>query len=90
MEKETETLFTQKNNNENSVQDKNHKKLSRLMKRTVKDSVFTNLFRDKKYLIQLYRALHPEDRTATEDDILNVTIRNVLTDNQYNDLGICR
>lgn len=28
---------------------------------TMKDSIFTNLFQDKKYLISLYRALHPED-----------------------------
>ena len=27
----------------------------KVMKRTIKDSVFTNLFQDKKYLIQLYR-----------------------------------
>lgn len=32
-----------------------------VMKRTIKDSVFTNLFKDKKYLIQLYQALHPSD-----------------------------
>lgn len=49
--------------------------------------MFTNLFADKKYLIRLYRALHPEDTTATEDDILIVTIHNVLTNGQYNDLG---
>jgi len=65
--------------------DKNQKKF---MKRTIQDSVFTNLFRDKKYLIQLYRALHPEDTTTTEDDIVTVTIQNILTDNPYNDLGI--
>ena len=32
-------------------------------KRKIKDSVFTNLFQDKKYLLQLYKALHPEDTT---------------------------
>ena len=35
-------------------------------KYTAKDSVFTTLFRDKKYLLQLYRALHPEDTETTE------------------------
>ncbi len=49
-----------------------------VMKRTIKDSVFTNLFQDKKYLLQLYKALHPEDNEVTEDK---------LTDNIYNDLG---
>lgn len=58
-----------------------------VVKWTVQDSVFTNLFADKKYLIQLYRALHPEDTESTEDDILIVTIHNVLTNGQYNDLG---
>lgn len=58
-----------------------------VVKWTVQDSVFTNLFADKKNLIQLYRALHPEDVTTTEDDILIVTIHNVLTNGQYNDLG---
>ena len=58
-----------------------------VMKYTIKDSVFTNLFQDKKYLIQLYKALHPEDTDVTEDDLTDITIRNVLTDNIYNDLG---
>lgn len=34
-------------------------------KHTIKDSVFTDLFQDKKYLIQLYRTLHPEDQDTT-------------------------
>ena len=53
----------------------------------MKDSVFTTIFRDKKYLIQLYRALHPEDTEATEDALTDITIRNVLTNGIYNDLG---
>ena len=58
-----------------------------VMKRTIKDSVFTNLFQDKKYLLQLYKALHPEDTDITEDKLTDITIKNVLTDNIYNDLG---
>ena len=65
-----------------------NKKTIPLMKRAIQDSVFTNLFRDKKYQIQLYRALHPEDTGISEDDIVTVTVQNVLTDNTYNDLGI--
>ncbi|MCI8646597.1 MAG: hypothetical protein HFE76_07285 [Firmicutes bacterium] len=53
----------------------------------MQDSVFTTLFREKKYLIQLYRALHPEDTDTTEEDLKNITIKNVLTDGIYNDLG---
>ena len=56
-------------------------------KRTVKDSVFCSLFGESKYLLQLYQALHPEDTTATEDELTDITLRNVLTDNLYNDLG---
>ena len=58
-----------------------------IAKYTIKDSVFTNLFQDKKYLLQLYKALHPEDTDITEDKLTDVTIKNVLTDNIYNDLG---
>jgi hypothetical protein len=57
-------------------------------KRTAKNSVFLNLFEDKKYLLELYQTLHPEDTDTTEDDLDIVTIENVLTDNLYNDLGI--
>ena len=56
-------------------------------KRKIKDSVFTNLFQDKKYLLQLYQALHPEDYNVTEDEIEDVTIKHVLVDADYNDLG---
>jgi len=57
-------------------------------KRTAKNSVFLDLFQDKKNLLELYRTLHPEDKDATEDALNIVTIDNVLTDNLYNDLGI--
>ncbi len=56
-------------------------------KRKIKDSVFTNLFQDKKYLLQLYKSLHPEDGNVTEDEIEDVTIKHVLVDADYNDLG---
>ena len=57
------------------------------IKRTVKDSVFGDLFGNPKYLLQLYQALHPEDTEVTEKDLKDVTITNVLTDQMYNDLG---
>ena len=57
-------------------------------KRTAKNSVFLDLFQDKKNLLKLYQTLHPEDMDATEDTLDIVTIDNVLTDNLYNDLGI--
>ncbi|MDE6053406.1 MAG: hypothetical protein K2G55_06550, partial [Lachnospiraceae bacterium] len=59
----------------------------RVVKHTIKDSVFTSLFKDKKYLIQLYRAIHPEDTDTTEEDLKDVTVRNILVDDIYNDIG---
>lgn len=58
-----------------------------IAKHTIKDSVFSDLFNHKKYLLQLYWTLHPEDNTATEDSLTDITIKNVLTDGIYNDLG---
>lgn len=58
-----------------------------IAKRTAKNSVFLDLFQNKSYLLKLYKTLHPEDTTATEDSLTDVTITNVLTDNLYNDLG---
>ena len=57
-----------------------------IAKYTIKDSVFSDLFKIKKYLLQLYRTLHPEDKTATENELTDITIKNVLTDGIYNDL----
>ena len=56
-------------------------------KRKIKDSVFTDLFQNKKYLLQLYKALHPEDSDVTEDELADITIKHVLIDGDYNDLG---
>ena len=58
-----------------------------IAKKTTKDSVFRDLFENPKYLLQLYKALHPEDTEVTEEQIGSVTIKNVLLDQMYNDLG---
>ena len=73
--------------NDVEILDNVKKDRDEIMKWTIKDSVFTDLFQDKKYLLQLYKALHPEDTDVTEDDLNDITIKNVLTDNIYNDLG---
>ena len=73
--------------NDVEILDNVKKEQEGIMKRTIKDSVFADLFQDKKYLLQLYKALHPEDTDVTEDDLNDITIKNVLTDNIYNDLG---
>lgn len=59
----------------------------RTPKRKIRDSVFTDLFQDRKYLLQLYKVLHPEDTDVTEDEIADVTLKHVLVDADYNDLG---
>lgn len=60
------------------------------VKKTVKDSVFTNLFGNPKYLLQLYQALHPEDKDVREEDLKTITLENIFTDDIYNDLGFAK
>ncbi len=57
------------------------------IKRAAKDSVFTHLFQDKEYLLQLYQALHPEDTEAEEKDLTIITLKNIVSGGIYNDLG---
>ena len=56
-------------------------------KRTIKDCVFTDLFRMPENLLALYQTLHPEDTETTLEDLKDITISNVLVDDIYNDLG---
>ena len=69
---------------ENVKKDTNEKTV---VKRNIKDCVFTDLFGNKKYLRELYLVLHPEDTDVTEDDLTDITIENVLVNDLYNDLG---
>ena len=55
--------------------------------RNIKDSVFCDLFGKPEYLLQLYRALHPEDEETSEDDLTIVTLSRVIIQTMYNDLG---
>lgn len=58
------------------------------MRYTVKDSVFTYVFKQPEYARKLYLSLHPEDTDVTEADFKLVTLENVLTTGLYNDFGI--
>ena len=60
-----------------------------LVKKNVKDSLFTHMFGDesKEYLLQLYQALHPEDKETDVDNLNLISIENVLSNDIYNDLG---
>jgi len=52
-----------------------------------KDSVFVNLFEDKENVLQLYQELHPEDTSVTIEDINIETLKTILINEVYNDLG---
>lgn len=69
------------------MKESNFLKEELVAKYTVKASVFTDLFSIPKNLCQLLRVLHPEDCESDENSIHNVTIKNVLLDQCYNDLG---
>ena len=53
------------------------------MRRTFKDSVFTCLFSDPKYMRELYLYLHPEDADVAEEEFQLVTTENILSVGQY-------
>ena len=55
--------------------------------RNIKDSVFCDLFGKPEYLIQLYRALHPEDMETQQEDLTIVTLSRIIVREMYNDLG---
>ena len=57
------------------------------LNRKCKDSVFVKLFQDKKYILQMYKELHPEDKDVTVEDIEIKTLESFVLINQYNDLG---
>ena len=52
-----------------------------------KASVFTHLFSNPDYTYQLYVALHPDDKTTSQDEISLMTLESHLLNQQYNDLG---
>lgn len=59
----------------------------RKTKLTVKDTVFRDLFSRKKYLLQMYKTLHPEDITIKAKDLDIITLKSILMNGIYNDLG---
>ncbi len=55
--------------------------------RSSKDSVFTDLFSDPEYLLELYKSLFPEDTGCTKEDFELLSLGNVFVNGAYNDLG---
>lgn len=58
------------------------------MKRTIKDSLFSFIFKEPEYIRKLYLSLHPEDTDVREEDFKLLTLDNILTTGIYNDLGV--
>ena len=57
------------------------------VKEKSKDSVFVNLFSNKNYILQLFKELHPEASEVTVEDITVRTLKAILVNTIYNDLG---
>jgi len=62
-------------------------KKKNIVRRKIRDSVFTCLFSDTKYVARLYNDLHPECKKVLAEDIEIDTLRTVLINTLYNDLG---
>ena len=58
------------------------------LKHTVKDSVFSYIFRQPENIRELYCALHPEDTDVKNEDCRLVTLENILTSSMINDLAV--
>ena len=58
------------------------------IKRNVKDTVFTCLFKINKYKLALYKLFHPEDKNVTIANIKTITLSSVIAGVIYNDLGM--
>lgn len=67
--------------------EKGRKEQKKPPKRNAKDTVFTSLFRDKRYLLRLYQALHPVDVGAKAEDLKIITLENIMAGGIFNDLG---
>ena len=62
-------------------------KKEEIVRRKIKDCVFTDFFGMPENLLKLYQVLHPEEDGITEEDLKDITLNNVLVDDIYNDLG---
>ena len=58
-----------------------------IIKYTAKDSVFVDLFSIPRYLLELYQSLHPEDQLTTLQDLKTITLKSIIAEHPYNDLG---
>ena len=61
--------------------------MSAIASRMAKNSVFIDMFEQPEYRLQMLQVLHPEMTDVTADDITTVTLKQVITNHQYNDLA---
>jgi len=61
--------------------------MSERLKRDYKNSVFIDMFEQDEYRLQLFQTLHPEMTDVTAADIQTITLKQVITNHQYNDLA---
>ena len=59
----------------------------RMIRRTIKDLVFTTVFKERINVATLYKDLHPEHTDVSEEDVEIVTLENVISTGETNDLG---
>lgn len=57
------------------------------LKREIKDSIFSALVKEKKWLREVYLSLYPEDTLVKEEDIKLIKLENVFINGMYNDLS---
>ena len=61
--------------------------MERNVNRNFKNSVFIDIFEQDCYRLELFRTLHPEMIDVCSDDIKTITLKQVITNHQYNDLA---
>ena len=58
-----------------------------ILNRSFQDALFSDRFKELDAVLELHRAIRPDDKKTTKKDITLVTLKNVLTVQGYNDLG---
>ena len=61
--------------------------MDRNVNRNFKNSVFIDLFEQDRYRLQLFLTLHPGMTDICSGDIRTITLKQVITNHQYNDLA---
>ena len=62
-------------------------KMEEIVKRDAKNTVFIDLFSQNEYRLQLFQTLHPEITDVNADELQIITIKPIITNQQYNDLA---